>query len=74
MNSQFPELFEMSVPERLQLVESLWDSIAQTPESLPLPEWQVGELARRKAAHLANPGVAPTWEEAIGRLRMMNAR
>jgi putative addiction module component (TIGR02574 family) len=68
MNQQYPELFRLTLPERLQLVEDLWDSIATEAESLPLTEWQKAELARREAEYGQNPGLASTWEEVKQRI------
>jgi hypothetical protein len=48
METDVPQLFQFSVPQRLQPIEAWWDSIAAAPESLPLPDWQKEELARRK--------------------------
>jgi putative addiction module component (TIGR02574 family) len=39
----------LSAPERLQLVEDLWDSL--TPDQVPLSPSQAEELARREALH-----------------------
>jgi putative addiction module component (TIGR02574 family) len=36
--------------ERIQLVEALWESLAETPESLPLTDAQAEELDRRVEA------------------------
>jgi putative addiction module component (TIGR02574 family) len=68
MNANFTELFELSVPQRLQLVEDLWDSIAATPASVPVPEWQKEELDRREAEHLRNPSAVLSWEEVKKRM------
>lgn len=38
---------EMSVSERILLVQDLWDRIAQEGASVPVPEWQRRELQRR---------------------------
>jgi putative addiction module component (TIGR02574 family) len=53
--------------KRLQLVEDIWDSIAATPEAVPVPDWHKAELERR----LANPAPGPglTWEEVQAKLR-----
>ena len=57
------ELEALSVPERIQLVEDLWDSIARSRADLPVPKWQKEELARRKEKYLQNPGSALPWSE-----------
>jgi putative addiction module component (TIGR02574 family) len=69
MSPDYAPLFELSPEQKLRLVEALWDSIADAPQELPMPEWQKEELARRKAAHLADPGAALPWEEVMRRLR-----
>lgn len=63
------DLLHLSVAERLQLVEDLWDSIASQPEAFELtdPQWQ--EIERRLAEHRADPDSAIPWEEAQARLR-----
>jgi putative addiction module component (TIGR02574 family) len=37
-SSSISEYVKLSVPERIQLVEDIWDSIAEMPEELPLTE------------------------------------
>src|SRR4029079_11780344 len=34
-----PGFDELSVDEKLDYLQSLWDRIAATPETVPLPEW-----------------------------------
>ena len=63
MDANVAPLFELSVPQRLQLVEDLWDSIAAVPGAVPVIEWQKEELDRREAEHLENPTAVLTWEE-----------
>ena len=41
------DILKLSVSERIQLVEDIWDSIAQVPDSVQLSEAQRGELDRR---------------------------
>jgi putative addiction module component (TIGR02574 family) len=67
MNST--SVFDLSPPEKLQLVEDLWDDLATTPEAVPIHDWQKQELARRKANLLSNPASGLTWEEVKRRLR-----
>jgi len=51
---------QLSVEERIALVEELWDSIA---EATPLPEDQRIELDRRLAEHEANPNDVVPWDD-----------
>jgi len=64
---------QLSVVERIALVQDIWDSIAREAESAPLTEDQRQEVDRRLAAHRANPSAAIPWEqveaEALARLR-----
>ena len=64
MIPEFQNLEKLSLAERLQLVEDLWDSIARNrDEDLPIPDWQKAELARRKKEYLQNPQSAQPWSE-----------
>ena len=62
------ELLKLSVAERIQLVEDLWDSIAADADAYPLTEAQKAELDRRLADHEADPDSAIPWEEVRERL------
>jgi putative addiction module component (TIGR02574 family) len=53
----------MSVAEKLELVEAIWDSIPESADGLDIPDWHKEELARRIAAADANPSAGRTWEE-----------
>lgn len=74
MSSSAESIFELSLSEKLQLVEDLWDDIASTPEAVPVHDWQKEELARRKQNLLNNPGSAHSWEEIQRRVRSRYGR
>jgi len=59
----------LSVADRLRLLEEIWDSLAETPEAVPVTEAQRKELARRRHAHERNPSAAKSWAEVRARLR-----
>jgi putative addiction module component (TIGR02574 family) len=69
MSMAIDELSRLPLPERLEIVERLWDSIAADAERLPVTAKQAEELDRRLAAHELNPGEGVTWEEIRDRLR-----
>jgi len=69
MSSSGESIFELSLSEKLQLVEDLWDDIASNPEEVPVHDWQKKELARRRRNLLSNPGSALTWQEIRRRVR-----
>jgi putative addiction module component (TIGR02574 family) len=54
---------QLSVAERIALVQAIWDSIAADVEKAPLTEAQRQEVDRRLAAHRANPQAAVPWEQ-----------
>ena len=59
----------LSVEQRLELMSELWDSIPNSLDTLPVPDWHREELDRRLAAADANPDAAIPWEEVKRRLR-----
>ncbi len=69
MNPTTPSIFDLSLSEKLQLVQDLWDDVAATPEAVPVYDWQKQELARRKANLLKNPASGLSWEEVKRRVR-----
>ena len=64
---------QLSRDERLELVQDIWDSIAEEDGGVPLSASQRLELEHRLAAHRANPDAAIAWEqietEALARLK-----
>ncbi len=63
------ELVELSVDERLQLVEDLWDSIASVPDNVRLTDAQKRELDRTLDEYHRNPQAAVPWDEFKKRLK-----
>jgi putative addiction module component (TIGR02574 family) len=59
----------LSPAERLDLIAAIWDSLSDSLEELPMPEWHRRELERRLAACEADPTAGSTWEEVKARLR-----
>ena len=68
MNSVLKEALSLSVADRLQLLEEIWDSLSATPEAVPVTDAQRKELARRRRAHARNPSATKSWEEVRSRL------
>ncbi|MGH7170814.1 MAG: addiction module protein, partial [Gemmataceae bacterium] len=59
----------LSIADRIVLVQEIWDSIADNPEEMPLPEERKQVLDQRLAALEANPNDVLTWEEIKARIR-----
>jgi putative addiction module component (TIGR02574 family) len=70
MSATEKSIFDLSVSEKLQLLEDLWDDIASDPAAVPVYGWQKEELDRRKENLLKNPNSALSWEEIQRRIRV----
>ena len=57
------EILGLSVDERIRIVEAIWDSIAASPDLLPLTDAQRQELDRRLADYQAYPEDTRSWGE-----------
>lgn len=62
-------LDRLSIEERLQVAEAIWDSVVREVEAAPLPEWQRAELERRLAGSDANPEAVRPWAEVEAEAR-----
>ena len=63
------DYLKLSVSERIQLVEDIWDSIAaEASNTVELSQAQMAELHRRVAEHRADPSTAVPWEEVRSKL------
>jgi putative addiction module component (TIGR02574 family) len=62
------EILKMTVPERLRVVQDIWDSIAAVPEALPLTEVERHLLDARLEEHARNPGAGSPWPDVKARL------
>jgi putative addiction module component (TIGR02574 family) len=57
----------LDIAERLELIGQIWDSLADE-DDLPLPEWHLRELERRRAAAEVDPGAGIPWDVVKARL------
>jgi putative addiction module component (TIGR02574 family) len=62
------DVLELPVPERLKLVEAIWDSIAEVPEELHLTEGQRAELEMRLDEYEKDPAAGSPWLEVKERI------
>ena len=64
-----PGFDEMSVEDKIEYVQALWDRIAASADQVPLHEWQRQLLEERLAAHrAADSNEARPWGEVLDRL------
>jgi putative addiction module component (TIGR02574 family) len=59
---------ELPVPERLQLVEDIWNTIADAPEGLELTDEDKRLIDERLAAYHQNPNAGSPWDEVYARI------
>jgi putative addiction module component (TIGR02574 family) len=67
-------VLDLSLSEKLQLVEDLWDDIASNPEAVPIYDWQKEELERRRKNLASHPDSALSWEEIRQRIQSRYGR
>ncbi len=63
------DISKLSLAERIQLAEDLWDSVAAETGGLPLTEAQAAELDHRLAQLARDPGAGDSWEVVRGRIQ-----
>ncbi len=61
-------LSELTVAERIELAEDLWDSIVDIPDAVPLTDAQKAELDARLSARGSDPDDVSPWPELRDRL------
>ncbi|MBI4557575.1 MAG: addiction module protein [Candidatus Hydrogenedentes bacterium] len=66
--SDFPNLVNLSTPEKILLVEDLWDSFASDQSSVPVLPEHLEELDRRLNRCTSNPDNILTLEETRRRM------
>jgi len=73
-----PELreavFALPADQKHNLIGELWNDLCDQSDAIPLPQWQIEEVLRRKAAYEANPDSGLTWEEVVASVRAKHGR
>jgi len=63
-------LSSLSMAERIELAEELWDSVARDAESQRLSAREQEEVARRRAEHRADPQAVVPWDQVKASLKL----
>ena len=63
------EILELSVQERIRLVELIWESIAVVPEAVEVSPELKAELELRLKEFEADPEAGYSWEQVKSSLR-----
>ena len=66
--ADFPQIRELSVSEKLLLVEELWSEIAAKSELIEIPDWHKSELDQSLEDYKRNPREGSSWAEVKGRI------
>jgi putative addiction module component (TIGR02574 family) len=64
-----PGFDDLSVEEKIDYVQSLWNRIAASPDTIPVPDWHREILDERLKDLEANPQAGDSWEAVQERLR-----
>ncbi len=62
------EALHLSVEDRLDLAEALWESVETTAPQPPIPDWQRQILDERIADDDADPDAGSSWQEVKQRI------
>ncbi len=62
------DTLELSIPERIQLVEDIWDTIAAKANSVELTEEEKEIIDERLESYHQNPSLGSPWGEVFERI------
>ena len=62
------DILKLTVSERLELIDTIWDSIATDSRDLPLTEAQRREIDRRLNQYAIDPPPPSSWDEVRARI------
>lgn len=63
------EVLKLSLYERIQLVEDIWDSIVECPDAVSLTESQKNELEKCLDEYHRDPNVGSPWSMVRERIQ-----
>ncbi len=62
------EIKALTAAERLTLIEQIWDSLVDSPEHIPVPDWQLDEIKARRDELERGLDSGSSWEDVEARL------
>ena len=62
-------LDQMTVQEKLQVMETLWEDLTRTPDSFDSPEWHRDVLDERRRQAATGHAAFTDWEKAKEAIR-----
>ncbi len=61
--NDIPEIGKLSTPEKILLLEDMWDNITSDETSVPVPQRHMEELERRVKKYVSAPGTLLSLDE-----------
>ncbi len=65
-----PQVVQLSIPEKILLVEELWESIYAAEVDVAIPHDHISELENRQARHRSHPDDLLSFEDLCKRIEL----
>ena len=62
------DTLNLSIPERIQLVEDIWDTIAEEADRVELTDEEKKVVDERLKTYHQNPNLGSPWEDIFNRI------
>lgn len=62
------EIRQLTLPEKFELLETVWSEIAADPDKIEVPRWHRDLLDKREEAMRSGQMEVLDWEEAKGQI------
>jgi putative addiction module component (TIGR02574 family) len=59
---------QLSVGERLQLIDAIWDSLPAHVDPNDIPAWHLAELANRRTEAEAHSNIGQNWRQVLNQI------
>ena len=59
----------LSIGERLELIEFIWNSLPENVDPANVPDWHLAELVKRRGEAETDPAAGRPWREVLDQLR-----
>lgn len=69
MTQILQDILKLSVPERILMVEAIWDSISEKDDQVELSSESKQILDDRLESHRSNPKEGSSWSEVKARIK-----
>ena len=69
MTQMMKDILKLSVPERILIVEAIWDSISENDEELEVSSETKQLLDERLKEHKANPDEGSSWDDVKAKIK-----